>query len=176
MRKTAQLATCLAVIMMLIPTGGLQAEEVGTQVKSTATDVILTNGTLTGQYVTTAGLPLDGAPVTVRKGGEQIATTTTNDKGIFQVTGLKGGVYEVSAAEGSQVVRTWEANIAPPNAKKFSTIVAGQTVRGQLLTGGLLGFGGLSTRTLLIIGGVATVGTVLAIDAANDDDSSPVSP
>jgi len=177
MRKIAQMAACLAVAVMLVPTGILQAAEQGSTSKNTATDVMLSHGTLTGQYVTSTGQPLGDAPVRVSKAGEEIVTTTTNEKGIFQVSGLKGGVYEVATSDGLQVIRTWEANVAPPTAKRFSTVISGFAVRGQSCNTCDPCAGGFCSSDYLVgaailLGTAALITSIIAIDKANDNDGS----
>lgn len=129
----ARVAACAAGVGMLLPSGTLPAGEapVASSVRQVASDVVLTNGTLSGQYVTSSGAAVEGAKVSVRQAGHEVATTTTDAKGVFSVGGMNSGVYEVTAGKNTEVVRAWDANAAPPSAKSYATIVSGGTVRGQ---------------------------------------------
>lgn len=55
-------------------------------------------------------------PVVVRQGKEEIASTTTDSEGRFQIKNLKGGLYVVSANKGHGLFRMWAPKSAPPVA------------------------------------------------------------
>lgn len=136
MRKTnffAQIAACAAGLGLLLPGGAIQAANapVAKSVRQISNDVILTNGTITGQYLTSSGTAVEGAQVSVRQGGQEVARTATNAHGVFAVSGLSSGVYEIATPSGVEIVRAWDANVAPPSANQFATIVASDAVRGQ---------------------------------------------
>ena len=62
-----------------------------------ALDVALgPGGTLAGQVLTADGTPLVGAPLTVREGSRQVASTTTDTNGRFTVSGLGSGAFEAA--------------------------------------------------------------------------------
>jgi hypothetical protein len=89
-------------------------------------------GLLRGQVVDTQGAPLKDTPVSVWFANHQVATTTADENGQFSVSGLRGGVHQVVAGQGSGVYRLWTAEAAPPTAKSGTLIIPGQTVvRGQ---------------------------------------------
>lgn len=136
MRKSnffAQIAACAAGLGLLLPGGAIQAANapVAKSVRQISSDVILTNGTITGQYLTSSGTAVEGAQVSVRQGGQEVARTMTNGHGVFAVSGLSSGVYELATPSGVEIVRAWDANVAPPTANEFATIIASDAVRGQ---------------------------------------------
>jgi hypothetical protein len=104
------------------------------QAAPAVTDIALSAGnTFTGQVVDAQGHGVDGAAVSVRQGGKDIAKTTTSKEGYFSVTGLKGGTYEVEAGQGRGMYRFWATNTAPPSAQNQALLVSdAKVVRGQL--------------------------------------------
>ena len=77
-----------------------------------------------------------------KTGIQLIATSTTNDRGEFVVTGLRGGVYHLSTAQGETTVRAWAEGTAPPATQQGILVVDGDsTVRGSsfLISPWLLG-------------------------------------
>jgi hypothetical protein len=123
-------------------------------------DVALARGgLLNGQVVDAKGAAMKAVPVSVWFENQQVAATVTNENGQFSVNGLRGGVHQVTAAQGSGVYRLWTAEAAPPTAKAGNVVVPGQTiVRGQngypvqsFLTSPIL-WGGIMYTTGHIIG------------------------
>lgn len=99
-------------------------------------DIALTaNGSLTGHLVNPEGQPLDGAVVTIRHGGQEVAKAVSNAQGAFSVNGLSNGIYEVAVGQQSVPVRVWSAAAAPPTALTQAVIVVGGAARGQTLMG-----------------------------------------
>ncbi|MCA8997130.1 MAG: carboxypeptidase regulatory-like domain-containing protein [Planctomycetaceae bacterium] len=184
MRKTnffAQIAACAAGLGLLLPGGAIQAAntQVAKSVRQISSDVILTNGSITGQYLTSAGTAVEGAVVSVRQGGQEVARTMTNANGVFVVSGVNSGVYEIATAGGVEVVRAWESTVAPPSAQQFATIVVDDAVRGQCDDGCAsyaCGGGGSMIAGLGVALGVAglavgIVGIAKATDAEDEADA-----
>ena len=96
-------------------------------------DVALARGgLLNGQVVDAQGAAMKAVPVSVWFENRHVATTVSDENGRFGVNGLRGGVHQVSAGQGSGVYRLWTAEAAPPTAKAGEVVVPGQTVvRGQ---------------------------------------------
>jgi hypothetical protein len=98
-----------------------------------ATDVALRDGgVLVGQVVDTHGVGVAGTDVSVRQGANSPMAAKTTADGSFAVEGLRGGVYQIAAADGHGVFRLWSAGTAPPAADSQARLVAGKDViRGQ---------------------------------------------
>ncbi|WP_437206480.1 carboxypeptidase-like regulatory domain-containing protein [Planctomicrobium sp. SH664] len=160
----ARLAACAAGLSVVIPAVALQAGEKPASTRQIGSDVVLVGGTLKGQYVTATGAPIDGAQIVVRQGTREISRTTTDAKGVFTVSNLKTGAYEIQSPNGLEVVRAWDSNVAPANSAQSATIVKSGVVRGQ----------GGSNTTLTYVGvGLGAIGATTGIIAlAEDDDHS----
>lgn len=132
-----KLAAGLACIGMIVPSAQIFAAgpqpTVRTAQHTAVVDVALAaDGSLQGQFLDHQGQPIDGAVITVRQDGRDIATTTTDANGVYSVANLRGGVYEVAAGNSRQMFRVWSTNAAPPASRPMATIVArGDVVRGQ---------------------------------------------
>jgi len=99
-----------------------------------AIDVTLgQGGMLVGQVVDTQAKPLEKVTVSVRSQGQEVARALTDVRGYFAVRGLRGGIYEVTAAEGHGIYRVWMPGTAPPASQQGVLLIAGQDmVRGQM--------------------------------------------
>jgi hypothetical protein len=96
-------------------------------------DVALADGgVLAGQVVDAQGAAVANSPVAVSMHGREVVRVATNADGAFSAAGLKGGVYEVSAAGSSSVFRLWAPETSPPAARNGVMLVSGSdVVRGQ---------------------------------------------
>ncbi|QDU78898.1 hypothetical protein Pla110_06020 [Polystyrenella longa] len=100
-------------------------------------------GTFFGHVVNAQGTALEGTVVKVYKGKSEVASSVTDQTGLFAVKNLRGGVYRVSAGQASGVYRFWTEDAAPPNASTKTVLVSSpQVVRGQLGALGALGGAG----------------------------------
>lgn len=139
-------------------------------------DVALQQGGLfAGKVVNAQGAPIAKTPVSVQQAGQEVASTVTNEEGVFAVQGLRGGLYQVVAADGAVTYRLWTAETAPPAANQSALIVTGDAiVNGQY---GPPGGGGVMAwvreHPLLVGAGVAAA---IAIPLAVADDDDPASP
>lgn len=132
---------------------------------------LMDGGVLLGQVVDPQGASLKGVPVSLRDRDREVAAAKTNDGGFFAVRGLRGGVYQIVAAEGHGAYRLWTPGTAPPSSQQGALVVAGrQTVRGQ--------FGGGALRFWLanpwVIAGI--VATAVAVPVAIHNAQRPSSP
>jgi hypothetical protein len=96
-------------------------------------DVALARGgLLQGQVVDAKGTAMKAIPVSVWFNNQQVAKTVSDDSGRFTVTGLRGGVHQVTAGQGAGVYRLWTVDAAPPSATSGAVVVPGEAVvRGQ---------------------------------------------
>lgn len=118
--------------MMLVPALPLQAAPQAAQQVRTGTDLILVKGELKGKLLSANGKPVEGALVTVSKGGQEVARTATKTDGTYTVKGLTGGTHTVIMADGKFPVRLWSQDAAPAAAKSQLNVTQ-TAVRGQLL-------------------------------------------
>ena len=124
----------VALAGLCLPECVFAAGAVPTKEASGMIDVTLSQGgMLIGQVVDPQGMPLCNVAVSVRSQGQEVARATTDARGYFGVRGLRGGVYEVAAAEGHGIYRLWTPGSAPPACQQGVLMVAGQDmVRGQM--------------------------------------------
>jgi len=175
--KSSKLAvvtlTCLAVLIS--PTMLVAAP------MATPTDVALgEGGILVGQVVDNQGVPSALTTVTLADHQQEIARARTDQEGKFSVTGLRGGVYQISSHGQVSVYRLWATNTAPPVAQHGVTLVVGNdVVRGQYgTTAGPFGSMAQWVADHPLITASA-IGAAIAIPIAlNDDDdwTPPASP
>ncbi len=123
-------------------------------------------GAVHGRVLDIHGRPVTDTIVQIStKAGKQSART--DEKGRFQLAGLKGGVCIVQVGEANYGARLWKQGTAPPKSLKQFSIVNDPNfvVRGQ---DGMLF--GLTPAQLLGLALVA--GGIVAIAIAADDDAS----
>jgi len=124
-------AVCLAVLGFCLPQPLLAA--VPASQAPVAIDVALSDGgVLFGQVVDAQGSAKSKVPVSLRAGDRELAVSRTDGGGHFAFSGLRGGVYQLTAAEGISAYRLWAPGTAPPAAQPGALVVAGQDlVRGN---------------------------------------------
>jgi len=138
-RKAWGLTVVTATLQLACPLG-TQADDAAALVRPNVTvplamrDVQLdAQGTLRGQVLNTAGIALPESRVVVRQNGLLVAESATDKEGRFELTGLRGGTYELQTRDTSSWVRLWKEDSAPPSATKAALLVAEkETVRGQI--------------------------------------------
>jgi hypothetical protein len=139
---------------------------------SPADVALLDGGVLVGLIVSAEGAPIAGADVSIRLGGKEVAQARTNENGVYQIAGLRGGVYQVVSANTAGVYRFWSPRTAPPSARRGLMTVAGpQVVRGQYPAAPgpfAKAMGWIAEHPILTTMGVAA-GIAIPL-AINDDD------
>ncbi len=129
-------------------------------------------GAMAGQLVDAQGIGLAGQQGVLLQGNQELAQATTDADGYFQVDGLRGGVYQVVAADQTIVMRAWAPGTEPPVAQRGVLMVAGSEVyRGQ--------HGGTPIRNFLTHPLTLTAGVATAIAvpvALHNSRKSPKSP
>jgi predicted alpha/beta hydrolase len=160
---------------MLVPSHVLSADgnaAGGAPLKPVIVDVALReHGTMLGQVVDTAGLPKGNVPVSLSSGQQALGTAKTDANGYFAFTGLRGGMYQVVAAEGHGTYRVWTPGTAPPTAQQGALVIAGEDLtRGQFKSGWKF-----CLANPWIIAGIvaAAVAIPVAIHNLDDDDDVP---
>ena len=132
------------------------------------TDVQLRKGgVLTGHVLDAQGKAQPNMPVAMVRSGKLVAQAKTDDRGRFNVRGLKGGVYRLASLNGTKVYRVWTPQTAPPTATDSAVLVnRGDIVRGQ--GGTVLGMLGNPWIVGAII--ATAIAVPVAIEADDDDD------
>ena len=140
---------------------------------SAVVDVALRDGgVLVGQVVDGQGAVMANLPVSLRAKDRELAVAKTSKDGYFAFKGLRGGVYQLAAAEGHGVYRLWTPGTAPPAAQEGALLVSSDAVvRGQ--EGG--GFRSFITNPL-VIAGIIAAAVAIPVAIHNSHHSSPSSP
>ena len=101
--------------------------------KAVVHDVALVSGgTLAGQLVDAQGNPMTDAGVTLLLEQKSLGVAKTDAQGRFVFRGLRGGVYQLTAANGTGSYRLWAEGTAPKGTSQFALVTAGDAVvRGQ---------------------------------------------
>jgi hypothetical protein len=156
---------------MLLPASVIQAADTASpgQIAAVpaAMDIALgQGGTLQGQVLSPEGAPVSEANVLVWYQNANVATTKTNAKGEFAISGLHDGAHFVEV--GGQVVnaRLWKQGTAPPASKSNVMFVSDAKVaRAQ----------GNVTRPWLVYGvlGGIVAGGVISQNHGDGNSSSP---
>ncbi len=168
-KMMGRFALGLAAVGLLIPNfARAELQQQAAQQQPAILDVQLRQGgTLIGQVLSAEGAPVRKKAISIRKDGQEIARTATDDLGKYEVQGLRPGVYQVVTTEGGAAYRLWTANTAPPAAQPGALMITGQPTRGQLGRGGLL-------TNPWVLGGIAA-GAIIGPILATQNDSGPIS-
>ena len=169
------LVVTLACLGTVLPTPFVRAAEPGIPAAvapgAGISDVALhEGGVLIGCVFGDGGLPNPGAAVTILQGGQRVAETRTDMGGAFRVESLRGGCYQLVAADHVAVFRAWAPMTAPPSAKAVVLVVPKTVVRGQ--SGAVSDF----LRNPWVISGVILTAIAIPVAiAANRADREPSS-
>ena len=99
---------------------------------ATCVDVVLApGGVLRGQVQTGQAAPCGAMELVLIQVGKESARTTTDRHGEFQLSGVRGGAYAVSAGGATMDVRLWAEGIAPPSARDALLVIT----RDDVLSG-----------------------------------------
>lgn len=166
-----------ATVGLVLPSAGIAAgptvppRAAAEATKLAVYDVALqTDGGLRGQVVDGQGVAAKNVEVAIGQGGKIVGSTHTDHDGRFQLTGLRGGVYQVATPGSIAVYRLWSEQTAPPAAKPAALIVdKPTTVRGNL---GNRGFIGLLSNPWFWGGLTATAIAVPLLLQDHDDDDA----
>jgi hypothetical protein len=110
----------------------VSATRIGKAGRTEAIDVVLDNGnTLRGRFVDVDGMPIDGAVVTLSRGTDTAARTTTDADGLFEIRRVPNGTYRLACGSAAGRVRCWSTEAAPPNALAGGVTFQDGVIRGQ---------------------------------------------
>lgn len=96
-------------------------------------DVALASGgMLEGQLVDAQGSPMADVGVTLMLEQRSLGVAQTDAQGRFAFRGVRGGVYQLTAASGTGSYRLWALGTAPKGTSSVALMTAGEpVVRGQ---------------------------------------------
>lgn len=130
---------------------------------------------LTGNVVGVGKSVTQLTEVTLRRGRHVYLRAKTDSRGRFRLTPVRGGVFELTTAGVSQIVRVWSFGTGPKNARRKVVLVeqkTSPTIRAQSPLARLSLPGSSLARTGILVG--ATVGvSAVVIEQTNDDDDAP---
>ena len=160
--KVAAFLAGMGLIVPQVPAGEITRapQAVVKPVSNHVSNVVLADGrTLQGRVVQGDGQALDGVKVELWRGNQIVASVVTDEEGQFSIPNTANGLYIVRSHTGTQVVRAWDQDSAPPNAVSAATLTAdSNVVRGQSGADGstlLFTAVGVAVVTAGIVGGVA---------------------
>ncbi len=162
-------AIALAALGTMLPATQLQAAEGKAPLKIVTTEATVLDitmsaeGVFAGRVVDHAGNPVADAEVVISQGKQSIAKITSDQSGVFSVSGLKGGVYDVRSGNTAGSFRIWTATAAPESSKEQALVILGKNgTRGAL--------GGLGGGTLVLAAAVVAslIISAIAISKLND--------
>jgi hypothetical protein len=130
-RRAKMALVLLAGLGTCLPNSAFAA--VGTAAAPPITDVALRDGgVLVGQVVDAQGVVQANVRVSLQDTqSHEIAAVATNKEGLFAVSNVRGGVYQLVTPQGRGIYRLWAPGTAPPSAQEGALIVNGDVVRGE---------------------------------------------
>jgi hypothetical protein len=139
-----------------------------------AVDIALRDGgVLIGQVVDAQGAAMASVPVSLRSQDRELAVAKTGKEGYFAFKGLRGGVYQLTSAQGHGVYRVWAPGTEPPAAQQGALLVnSDQVVRGQSDAGGFRTF----ITNPLVIAGIVAAAVAIPVAIHNSHHHAPTSP
>ena len=108
-------AVWLAALGLMLPSTVLGTPPTQAQQQSVRDVILDETGTLMGRVIDTKGSPLSHVPIQVRRNGQIVANTMTDEKGQFTASQLAGGIYSVATPNQRTICRIWPADAAPPD-------------------------------------------------------------
>jgi hypothetical protein len=121
-------------------------------------------GAFGGRVVDHNGTPIKDAQVIIRRDSKEVARTTTNDRGVFQVKHVEDGRYEVVSGNTVANYQVWNGSTAPVTSSEAALLVYGEDgARGQ--------WGGTSWDMLLLTAAVLAA-IIIAVIALNKDNNN----
>lgn len=183
-RCTQQMMVSLAILSMTLAQPAAAAQVGAPPAASKISDVaLLDGGIFHGKVTTRDGTPVGQTIVSLSQAGREVARVQTGRDGLFQVVGLRGGVYQVTTNGNTGVYRFWNQDSAPPAAQPGAMLITSDAVvRGQC--GGQCGPAACTAPCgprcgprcfpfprPLIVGGIIAAAIAVPIAVSGDDDS-----
>jgi hypothetical protein len=98
---------------------------------------LVSGGSLAGQLVDAQGVAKAGVDVTLLLEQRPLGTSNTDAQGRFAFQGVRGGVYQLTAAGGTASYRLWAPGTAPKGTTTMALMTTGDAVvRGQAYANG----------------------------------------
>ena len=171
-------AVVLATVGTVVPMNSVSANETPTKAVRPASPTVAADikksadGRLAGRVVDSTGAAIENANVVVRQGAKDIVHGRTDQDGMFSITNVKPGTYQVSSGSTEGLFRIWNGKDAPPSARSNALLVVGQNgERGQYggSNGGPGGFSLFNPTTFLLAAGIAGAGVASGIAISKAD-------
>ena len=139
-------------------------------------------GLLVGEVRNQAGKLLPGRTVRVLFEGNEVATTRTDSRGMFRVSGLREGEHDVEVCDCAKRYRLWSNASAPPESEQCAKLVCCEEVavaprrvpRPRRLGPLASAFATYPIATTALIG--AGIGSAIAIPLSLGGGGEPASP
>ena len=175
------LAALTACGMMLCPAAPLMAAADAPAVTASQSHApqfaLDANNTLPGVVVDLNGQPQTGQTVDLHKNGVSVGKAVTQDDGTFRLVvpvGTAQGAYLLTVGPQTVPCHIWNADTAPPSARKTAALAAGApVVRGQEYCppgGGVPSVMGLDFVTLFTLGAAGTAAVLSGINQSDIND------
>jgi hypothetical protein len=132
-------------------------------------------GVLRGLVVDGQGASTSDVEVALVQRGKVVATTRSAIDGSFAVSGLQGGVYQVSTRGGVGTLRLWAPHTAPPVAEDEVLLIHNAPLAAEPLSAATAPRGGTIFRAVThpwVLGGVAAAAIAVPLSLDDDDDAS----
>ena len=132
-------------------------------------------GTLRGLVVDAQGASLANVDVALVQRGEAVARVRSANDGSFAVSGLRGGVYQISTQGVVGNLRLWAPHTAPPVAEDEALVVHQAPVVYQAPPAAAAARGSKVWRIVTnpwVLGGVAAAAIIIPLSLDDHDDAS----
>jgi len=161
----ALIGTVIPQQLLAAPAGAIQSSQENGE--ASIDDIALDmHGKFHGQVLRESGAAASDVTIHVLKNGREVTNVSTNEEGRFEISGLRGGVYQFMTGESGVMYRVWAPRTAPPAAKPVALLVDDHgLIRAQ--DHPVLNF--LTNPWILGVGVAAAIAVPLALD---DDDAS----
>ncbi len=88
------------------------------------------SGVMLGTLLDQQGMPVAQREVQLISGANTVARAVTDQRGGFQLRGVRPGTYVLGTEDGVAIYRAWAPRTAPPAAQPQVVMYTGQVARG----------------------------------------------